>query len=122
MHGTNKTKSPDMIASAQNNALLRLRLDFLWDDVTDETLQRFRRLKYKHKLNWSDRRAAKADMKRLIETLFERQLVDPSDRPQLMAEVNRRLEQASPRLWQMFCHWRRHHFGPLKRKEAVRLD
>ena len=90
--------------------------------MPEDLLVRFRRLGNKHKLNWSDRRAAKADLKRLIASMIERQLVDPSDRPQLMAEVNRRLEQASPRLWQMFCHWRRHHFGSVKREEAVRLD
>ena len=26
----------------------------------------------------------------------------------MLAEANRRLEQATPRLWQMLCHWYRY--------------
>ena len=114
LHDSNKSSSPEKVAGLQNNVWLQRRLEFLWDEVTDDTLIRFRRLKHKQKLNWSERRAAKADLKRLMKTLIERQLVDPSDRPLLVADMNCRLEQASPRLWQMICHWRRHRFGARK--------
>ena len=89
--------------------------------MTDETLARFRRLRLQHKLNWSERRAAKEDLKRLIESLIEQKMVDPSERPLLIADMNRRLEQTSPRLWQKFCHWRRLHFGPGKWKRLFGL-
>ncbi len=111
LHDSNKSSSPEKVGGRKNNVWLRRRLEFLWDEVTDDTLTRFRCLQQKQKLNWSERRATKADLNRLIETLIERQLVDPSDRPLLVADMNRRLEQSSPRLWQMFCHWRRHRFG-----------
>ena len=86
-------------------------MSLLWDEVADSTLARFRRLRHRQKLSWSDRRAAKKDLKRLIETLIERQLVEASDKPLMVAYMNRRLEQASPRLWQKFCYWRRYRFG-----------
>lgn len=122
IHDSNKSSHSPPVTARQTYAYERRNLDGLWDEVPDDTLTRFRRLGNKHRLNWSDRRAVKADLKRLIESLIERQLVDPSDRPLLIAEMNRRLEQASPRLWQMYCHWRRHHFGPGKWEAAVWLD
>ncbi len=110
-HDSNKSSHSVPVAARQRNAYTRRFLDMLWDEVTDGTLTRFKRLRYKKKLNWSDRRAAKYDLKRLIESLIDHQLVEPSDRLLLIADMNRRLEIASPRLWQQFCHWRRHHFG-----------
>ena len=48
---------------------------------------------------------------RLIESMIAAGWVEQGDRPQLIDAMNRRLERVSPRLWQKFCHWRRHHFG-----------
>ena len=110
-HDSNTSSQSVPVAAIQKNAYTRRSLNMLWDEVTDETLMRFRRMRRKQKLNWSDRRAAKKDLKRLIESLIDHQLVEPSDRPLLIADMNRRLEDASPRLWQQFCHWRRHRFG-----------
>jgi len=117
-HDSNTSSQSVPVAAIQRNAYARRSLNMLWDEVTDDTLMRFQRMRRKQKLNWSDRRAAKKDLKRLIESLIDHQLVEPSDRLLLIADMNRRLEGASPRLWQMFCHWRRHHFG----RPASQLD
>ena len=122
MHDTNLSISSEARVAHQTYAHTLKSLQVLWDEVPDDTLMRFRRLHYKYQLNWSERRAAKKDLRRLIETLIERQMVNASDRPLLIAEMNRWLEQTSPRLWQRFCYWRRHHFGPGKWEEVVRLD
>ena len=122
LHDSNSSSSGASRAARQAFAYQRRIFSALWDEVTDDTLMRFRRLRLQHKLNWSERRAAKADLQRLIESLIERQMVDASERPLLIADMNRRLEQTSPRLWQKICHWRRHHFGSGKWDEAVRLD
>ncbi|MDE2635255.1 MAG: glycosyltransferase family 2 protein, partial [Chloroflexota bacterium] len=82
----------------------------LWGEAPPGVVDRFQSLRFQRKLNWLDRRAAKSDMRRLIDALIVHNCVDPEDRPLLIAEVNRRLEQASPRIWQQICHWRRHHF------------
>ena len=111
LHDSNKSADSVPVAARQNNAHIRRCVKPLWGDVSDAALKRFRVLRHRQKLNWSDRRAAKKDLKRLIETLIERQLVEPSERPMLIADMNRLLESASPRLWQKFCHWRRHRFG-----------
>ncbi|MCY4062101.1 MAG: glycosyltransferase [Chloroflexi bacterium] len=122
IHDSNKSSHSAPVTARQRYAYERRNLDGLWDEVSDDTLARFRRLGNRHMLNWSDRRAVKADLKRLIESLVDCQLVHPSERSLLKAEMDRRLEQASPRIWQIFCHWRRHHFGPTKWEKAVRLD
>ena len=85
-------------------------LQRLWGEGPAGTVERFQRLRMQERLNWAERRAAKNDLCRLIESLIAHNWVEPDDRSLLIAEVNRRLEQASPRLWQQFCHWRRHHF------------
>ena len=85
-------------------------LSRLWGEAPPGAVDRFQRLRFQHKLNWLDRRAAKRDMRRLIDALIAHKCVAPEDEPALIAEMNRRLEQASPRIWQQFCHWRRRHF------------
>ena len=122
LHDSNSSSSSSSRAARQAFTYRRGILSALWDEVTDDTLTSFRRLRLQHQLNWSERRAAKEDLKRLIESLIEQKMVDPSERPLLIADMNRRLEQTSPRLWQKFCHWRRLHFGPGKWEETVWLD
>ena len=83
--------------------LLRL----LWGEAPPGVVDRFQRLRFQQKLNWRERRAAKRDMRRLIYALIAHNRIEPEDEGLLIAEMNRRLEQASPRIWQQFCHWRR---------------
>ncbi|MCY3779184.1 MAG: glycosyltransferase family A protein [Chloroflexi bacterium] len=82
----------------------------LWQEAPPATLDRFQRMAAGRKLNWPERRSAKVDLRRLIEALLSQRLVEPRDRPLLLGAVNRKLEAASPRPWQQFCHWRRRHF------------
>ncbi len=86
-------------------------LQRLWGEAPDSTLDRFQSLRKQENLGWVDRRLAKQDLRRLIDALITRGWVEPDDERLLLAEVDRRLEQASPRLWQQFHHWRRHRLG-----------
>ncbi len=92
----------------------RINLERLWNEAPEATMDRFYQLRLGRKLNWAERRAAKRDFKRLFDAMIVHGWVEPEDKPLLIAEMNRRLEQASPRLWQQFCHWRRH-FPPGER-------
>ncbi len=83
----------------------------LWNEAPDETLQRFERLRSFEKFGWRERRLAKHDMKRVVDALVAKSYVDPGDLSKLYTQVDRRLESMTPRLWQMFCHWRRHRLG-----------
>jgi len=85
-------------------------LERLWGEAPETTMDRFHQLSLRKKLGWTQRRAAKRDSLRLFDALIEQGWVEPEDKPLLIAEINRRLEQASPRIWQQFCHWQRHHF------------
>ncbi|MCE2470634.1 MAG: glycosyltransferase family 2 protein [Anaerolineae bacterium] len=85
-------------------------LQQLWSEVPPGAIDRFQRLRFQHKLGWAERRATKRDLRRLIDSLIAHSRVDPGDKPLLIAAMNQRLEQASPRLWQQFCHWRRLRF------------
>ena len=73
-------------------------------------INRLKQLRPFHRLSWADRRRTKRDFKQIIDGMIAQGWVEPGDRSFLEAEMNRRLEQASPRLWQQFCHWRRHRF------------
>ena len=87
------------------------RLERLWGEAPMDTLERLARVRPGSKLSWRERRAAKRDIKRLIDSIIAAEWVEAADRPLLMEAMNRRLERVSPRLWQKYCHWRRHHFG-----------
>ena len=93
----------------------RSNLERLWGEAPEATLDRFYLLALRKKLSWAQRRAAKRDFRRLFKAMIEQGWVEPDDKPLLIAEMNRRLEQASPRIWQQFCHWRRHHFSRRER-------
>ncbi len=86
-------------------------LEHLWKEPPQATVDRFQRLFANQKLGWAERRAVKQGIKRLIETMIAENMVESSDKPVLDFAMNRRLEQASPRNWQRFCHWRRHRFN-----------
>ena len=97
--------------SRQAQMFRKRRLELLWGEAPYTSLLRFRRLYRGEKLSWKERRAAKRDLRRLIDAMIAKNWVEPADVPLMIADMNNRLEQASPRLWQKFCHWRRHRFG-----------
>ena len=93
-------------------AELRERLLFqLWGEAPPASLDRILRVRRLHKLSWRQRRLTKRDIMRLIEGMISAEWIKPDDRPLLHHVANRQLERTSPRIWQMFCHWRRHRFG-----------
>lgn len=101
------SKDADCVAHRDNA------LEYLWSEPPEPAVSdRFFRLRAGQKLNWAERRAAKRDITRLIKSILKHNWVKPNDSRLLYDAMNRRLEQVSPRLWQQFCHWRRHHFGP----------
>lgn len=63
------------------------------------------------RLDWRERWFFWRDVKRLLDALVAAQALVASDLPLIEAELNRRFEAMTPRLWQMFRHWRRHRFG-----------
>jgi len=98
-------------------AELKSRLLFrLWAEAPQASLDRIVRVRGLEKINWLERRRVKRDIRRLIDSMIAAKWVTPDDRDFLFEVMNRQLERTSPRLWQMFCHWRRHHFGGNDRK------
>ncbi len=101
----NPKRDRDMLSTRQR------RLERIWGEAPLETLERLARIKPWSKLSWRERRAAKRDIIRLIDSMIAAEWVEAGDRPHLIGAMNRRLERVSPRIWQMYCHWRRHRFG-----------
>ena len=101
----NPKRDRDMLSTRQR------RLERIWGEAPLETLERLARIKPWSKLSWRERRAAKRDIIRLIDSIIAAEWIEAGERPHLIEAMNRRLERVSPRIWQMFCHWRRHHFG-----------
>ncbi len=96
-------------ASRAKSLPMRLRLlDELGCPHSAETFERLSALQTSPKLPWAERRAVKRELRWLIHAMLRHNLVDAADEPLLRAEMNRVLEEASPRLWQKFCHWRRY--------------
>jgi len=83
----------------------------LWGEAPRATLTRFEQMRMDESLPWRERRKARADMTRLLDAMIAAGVIDAEDRRLVAAHIQRRLEATTPRLWQKFCHWRRHHFG-----------
>lgn len=111
-HAESTTMSQPQQLRTFSRELRQRALERLWNcPVQMETIDRFMALRRQEKLTWKERRAAKKDLRRLIDALIAHSWVAPEDRLLLVAEMNRRLELASPRRWQQFMHWRRHRLG-----------
>ena len=111
MHDQPRFRKPNPEEHPIERSLKKRNLEVLWNEAPNETMDRLYRLRSRSKLAWIERRAAKKDLRRLIDALIAHRWVEPDDKPLLIAEMNRRLEQASPRRWQQFMHWRRHRLG-----------
>ena len=90
---------------------VRRQLRRLRGGVCDDALRRFRDLRENQKLSWNERRLAKKDLKRIIETLIDRGYVRPEERSLMVSDMNRQVERDLPRRWQQFLHWRRKWIG-----------
>jgi len=88
-------------------------LERLWDEAPRATLDRFERMRMDESLPWRERMKARADMTRLLDAMIAAGVIDAEDRRLVATHIERRLEATTPRLWQKFCHWRRHHFGEM---------
>ncbi|MCY3867897.1 MAG: hypothetical protein OXG68_20875 [Chloroflexi bacterium] len=86
-------------------------LSRLWGVEARATICRLDRLYQGMKFSWWEWWLLRRDLKRLINGLVADHIVFASDMPWIRAEMDRRLESAMPRRWQMFLHWSRHHFG-----------
>lgn len=112
-------EQPKFINPEASDRLLRIEweikrrnLEWLWGvQASEMTVDRFARLELQLKLSWREIRAARRDLLRLIESLIVHNRVDATDRGLLIAEMNRLLEQASPRWRRMLLRWRRHRLG-----------
>ncbi len=87
-------------------------LERLWGTTaSDETFDRIVRLRRFNSFTWRERRATKRDLQRLIAAMRSANWIDAHDESVLIDKMNQRLEKFSPRIWQQFCHWRRHRLG-----------
>ena len=107
VHDSNISRSSDAPASTRR----RRALERLWGEAPGEAVERFRIANQGIQLSWRDRRRARQDCRRLVDAMLAARWITADDVAPIQSEVNRRLETTTPRLWQMFCHWRRHRFG-----------
>ena len=83
------------------------RLALVWGEAPMDSLKRLTRVRPWSRLTYRERRAAKRDILRIIDSIIAAGWVEAADRPRLIAAMNRRLERVSPRLWQQWLHWYR---------------
>ena len=79
--GTRIRSHPSETAKRDHDVqLMRTRrFERLWGEAPPETLDRFAKLRPFSKLSWRERRAAKRDLKRLIQSMIAAGWVEPSD-------------------------------------------
>ena len=107
-HPNVQEKKPGSALHDNFSAFQRRSLQELWSEAPNESLQRFALLHRKPKLSWIERRKTKRDLMRLAKSLVTAEWVEPGDEDLLIAAIDQLLEEASPQLWQKFCHWRRY--------------
>lgn len=106
-HSSQKTAEQNVEREHETMSLRQRRLERIWGEAPIETVERLARVRPWSKLSWRERRLAKRDIIRLIDSMIEKRWVQAADRPLMIAAMNRRLERVSPRLWQKWLHWYR---------------
>lgn len=109
-----RSQMSHLSAEEQNTVATEVRrrwLARLWGEAPPASIDRLNKLRVGTKLGWRERRLLRQDLERLLDAMVAKQALVASDLPLLEAALNRRLESMTPRRWQMFLHWRRHHFG-----------
>ncbi len=107
-HADVRPKGPGSAVQRRYLANRKRLMEILGHEAPEQFLGRLEHLRQGGKLSWNERRKIKRDLIRLANSLVAAEWVEPGDEALLMAAINRRLEEASPRLWQKFCYWRRH--------------
>ena len=74
-------------------------------------LERFERLHWSEKFGWREWWLLRRDVRRLLKGMVAAGVLAGPDIAIAEAEMRKRLARATPRWWQMFAHWRRHHFS-----------
>ena len=91
----------------------------LWGEAPPVSLERMERARRRDKFSWADYWLARRDLKRLIDSMAAANWIAPEERAPLIERTQRGLESKPPRLWQIFAHWRLHHFGGEDRRAGV---
>ena len=110
-HGANTSATREQWNLNKARSIRARWLERLLGDAAGAATDRVERLRNGEKFGWSERKLLRRDLESVVDAMVTTGTVAAEDRPILEADMNRRLEQTTPRLWQMFCHWRRHHFG-----------
>ena len=110
-HDAQHHTSRDATLKAQSWEVRARLLQQLWGEAPQATLVRFERMRVNAKFGWRERRTASKELTRLRDAMIDAGIIDPGDRDLVSAHSRRLLEGTTPRRWQMFLHWRRHHFG-----------
>ena len=111
LHDAQNHRMRDAAANKQAWVVRESLLERLWGEAPRDTLLRFERMRQDDKLGQRDRRRARRDLARLLDALLAAAIIDPTDRSLVEAHIQRRIEGTTPRLWQMFLHWKRRRLG-----------
>jgi len=117
-HEAQNHRTRDVAMTEQAWEVRERLLKQLWGEAPRKALLRFERMRRNEKFSWLERRAARQDMARLLDAMIAAEIIDSGDWDLVAAHIQRRLEGTTPRLWQMFLHWRRHRFGSGKSEKA----
>ena len=96
----------------QENNTVRLRwLKRVSGQASAAALERFDRFYWRQRFGWREWWLLRRDIRRLLKGMEQAGVLDGRDLKIAEAEIEQRLEKATPRWWQIFTHWRRHHFA-----------
>lgn len=110
-HDAQIHRTRDAVAKKQASDVRQRLLTRLWGEAPRDSLVRFERMQRDEKLSSLDRSRARRDLTRLLDALLDAEIIDPTDRSLVKAHIQGRLEGTTPRIWQMFLHWKRHRLG-----------
>ena len=89
----------------------RRAMQSVWSGATGPDIDRLITSTRSHPLGWAERRRLRRDLSSFIDALIAANWLGEADRHVLEAAYAESLSRKTPRLWQMFLHWRRYRLG-----------
>ena len=89
-------------------AIRRAALQQIWQDLPEAKLNRLSML---GQVFWKESITIKRDLKQLVEKMKASNWIEPSDKPSLFEEIDRRVQVESPHLYRKLRQWFRYRIG-----------
>ena len=110
-HQQSKSVLDESLMFDNSREFKRRALQSLWSGASYTAIDRLNAMTSSQPMGWAEKRRLRRELSSCIDALIAANWLGEADRHVLEAAYAESLSRKTPRLWQMFLHWRRYRLG-----------